>query len=104
MKAVRAGDLTAHFGLTPLAKILRPPILGDGRLAGVRNVFSAVVHKDPLRAVTLFAVFGVGRCQNVSVLNLPLIPFGLILWNAHANERAGKTSSYRAPAALLRLP
>jgi len=46
--------------------------------------------------IALSAVFGVNREQDVSVFDLALIAFRLVLWNTHADECSRKSSGRRA--------
>jgi len=49
--------------------------------------------------IALSAVFGVNREQDVSVFDLALIAFRLVLWNTHADECSRKSSAAAPPAA-----
>src|ERR1035437_6275216 len=70
-------------------------LLGDRSLTGIRDIHGATGLEDFLRAIALFAVLGMDGEQDVSVFDLSLVAFRLILGNPHAGERSGKAPGRR---------
>src|SRR6185437_14933295 len=65
-------------------------------LTSVGNILCAACLEDFLCTIALCAVFGVNREQDVSIFDLALIAFRLVLWNTHADECSRKSSGRRA--------